>query len=77
MNKLMAVLLFLGALGGFGLSRRDSFESREAVRGTPSRGVRIVRITPVARVGYMSLGVVCLVGCLYFVARIRRDDLRR
>jgi hypothetical protein len=78
MNKLMAMLFLLGALGGFGLSQRDSFQTQNTTRfGTPVGEVRTVEITRGDRVGYIAIGVVCMVGCLYFIVRIRRDDLRR
>ena len=78
MNKLLAILFFLGAIAGFGLSQRDSFQIQSQTRtGAPVGELRTVQITPGDRVGYIALGVICMVGCLYFVMRIRRDDLRR
>lgn len=78
MNKLMALLLLFGALGCFGLSQRDSFQTQSVGRyGAPVGEVRTVRITPWDRGGYIATGVFCLVGCVFFVARIRRDDMRR
>ena len=73
MNKLIAVLFLLGALGAFGLAQRDSFESRHLTRtGAAAGEVRTVRITQFDRAGYIVLGIVCMAGCLYFVGRIRR-----
>jgi hypothetical protein len=78
MNKLMAILFLFGAIGGFGLSQRDSFQTQDHTwTGAPVGEPRKVQITRGDRVGYIGLGVVCMVGCLYFVARIRRDDLRK
>ena len=74
----MAILFLLGAICGFGLSQQDSFQSQEHTRtGTPVGEVPPVHITQTDRVFYVAFGVVCMVACLYFVARIRRDDLRR
>jgi len=74
----MAILFLLGAIGGFGLSQRDSFQSQSTTSfGTPVGEVRTHQVTPADRMGYIAFGVVCMVGCLYFVMRIRRDDLRR
>ena len=78
MNKLMAILFLLGAIGGFGLSQRDSFLAQSTNRfGEPVGEARTVVVNRGDRVGYIAFGVVCMVGCLYFVARIRRADLRR
>jgi len=78
MNKLMAILFLLGAIGGFGLSQRDNFQTQSSTRfGTPVGEPRTVEVARGDRVGYIALGVACMVGCLYFVARIRRGDTRR
>jgi len=78
MNKLMAVLFLLGAIGGFGLSQRDSFQNQShTYTGAPVGEPRTVQITPGDSIGYVAFGVVCMVACLYFIVRIRRDDLRR
>jgi len=78
MNKLMAMLFLLGAIGGFGLSHRDSFQTQaHSYTGAPIGEPRTVQITPGNRAAYIAIGVVCMVGCFYFVVRIRRDDSRR
>ena len=78
MNKLITILFLLGAIGGFGLSQRDSFQTQSTTGfGAPVGEARTVEITPGDRVGYIAFGVVCMVGCLYFVACIRRGDVRR
>jgi len=78
MNKLMAILFLLGAIGGFGLSQRDSFQTQSRTyTGAPVGEPRTVHITRGDRVGYIAFGVVCMVACLYFVVRIRRGDFRR
>ena len=77
MNKFMALLLLLGAIGCFGLSQRGSFPSQSQSRtGAPTGEVRTHRITRAERGGYIAFGVVCMVGCLYFIAQTRRDDER-
>ena len=78
MNKLMAILFLFGAIGGFGLSQRDSFQTQSHTSmGAPVGEPRSVQITRGDRAGYIAFGVVCMVGCLYFVVRIRCNDLRR
>ena len=74
----MAILFGLGAIGGFGLSQRDSFETqRHSVHGAATGEVETVHITPGNRIAYGAFGVGCMVACLYFIARSRRDDLPR
>ena len=78
MNKLMAVILLLGAIGGFGLSQRERFQTQTHTwTGAPVGEVRTVQITNGDRVGYIVFGIACMVGSLYFVARIRSDDVRK
>ena len=78
MNKLMAILFLLGAIGGFGLSQRDSYQTTSrSYLGAPVGEPRTVQITPGDRAGYIVIGVACMVGCFYFVVRIRRHDSRR
>jgi len=77
MNKLMAILFLFGAIGGFGLSQRDSFQTwSSSLFGFPVGDVRTVEVTRADRIGYITFGVVCMAGCLYFIARIRRNDHR-
>jgi hypothetical protein len=78
MNKLMAILFLLGALGSFGMSQRDSFQAQDHSRsGAPVGEVRTVQVTRGDRVAYIAFGIACAAACVYFIARIRRDDLRR
>jgi hypothetical protein len=78
MNKFMAILFAIGAIGGFGLSQRDSFQTQDVSWfGNPVGEVRTVYITRASRNGYITVGTVCMVACLYFISRIRRDDLRK
>ena len=78
MNKLMAILFLLGALGGFGLSQRDSFQTqRQGPRGALVGEPYTVQVTHGDRIGYIAIGVVCTVACLYFLVRVRRDELRK
>jgi hypothetical protein len=77
MNKLMAILFFLGALGGFGLSTRTSYQVQDQTRyGSPVGEPRTVYVKSGDRAFFVAFGVVCMVASLYFVAKIRRDDLR-
>ena len=78
MNKLMAILFALGALADFGLSQSDSYKTRnQTTLGTPVGPERTVYLTRRDRIAYTVFGVSCAIGCLYFIARIRRDDSRR
>lgn len=78
MNRLMAILLLLGALGAFGLSLRTSMEVQDQTpHGAPVGEVRTVYLTKGDRTAYVATGLECLVAGFYFVAQIRRDDLRR
>ena len=78
MDKLMTILFLFGAIGSFGLSQRHSFQTqRHSYTGAPVGEPETVQVTRADRVGYITFGVVCMVGCLYFVVRIRRNDLRR
>jgi hypothetical protein len=77
-NKLLAILFAMGAIGGFGLSQRDSFQSQNVNRyGAPADEVRTVSISHSERVGYIAFGAICAAACLFFIVRVRRDDLRR
>jgi hypothetical protein len=62
MNKLMAIVFLLGAIGGLGLSQRDSFQTQgHTYTGAPSGEPRTVYITPADRVGYIAIGLACMV----------------
>jgi hypothetical protein len=77
MNKLMAILFALGAIGFFGMSQRDSYQAQDQTRyGTPVGEVRTVQITRGHRIGYIVFGAASTAGFLYFLSRIRRNDLR-
>ncbi len=77
MNKLMAILFLLGAIGGFGLSTRTSYQvQRQTYYGTPVGEPRTVAVSAGTRVFYVAFGVVCTAACLYFVGRIRYEDSR-
>ena len=77
MNKLLAIFLLFGAIAGFGLSTQNSYEVQDQTRfGTPVGKPRTVYINSGDRVFYVAFATVCMVACLYFVARIRRNDLR-
>ena len=77
MNKLMAILFFFGAIGGFGLSQRDSYRTQNQTKGgAPVGEIRTVHITPGDKIGYVACGAVCMAACLYFVTRIGRDASR-
>lgn len=78
MNKLMAILFFFGALGGFGMSQRDTFRSQAlSGRGKPAGPVYTVPVTRTEKIGFFALGGGCMTACLYFIARMRQNDLKR
>jgi hypothetical protein len=78
MNKLMAILFLFGALGGFGMSQRDSFRTQAVSgRGGAVGPVYTVQVTKAEKIGFFGLGTGCMVACLYFIARTRHDDLKR
>jgi len=77
-NKLICIMLLLGALGSFGLSLRTSFQTQDhSYFGSPVGEERTVQISSVDKAAYVTLGVVFMVGFLYFLARMRREDLRK
>jgi hypothetical protein len=78
MNKFWAIIFALATFALFGLGKQDSRSVQDRTKyGTPTGPVRTVHIAEEDRIGYRILGVVSAVACLFFVARIRRDDLRR
>ena len=78
MNKLLALFLMLGAIGGFGMSQRENFQTQSHTwTGEPVGEPRVVQQTRAERAGYFGFGLLCMIGCIYFIARIRNDDLRR
>lgn len=78
MNKFMALLFALLALGAFGLSNQHSYTVQDRTRLGESVGQeRKVYITEDTRTGYRVIGAGSMVACIYFIARIRRDDLRK
>jgi hypothetical protein len=77
MNKFIALLLLLGAIGGFGLSAKTSYDVQDTTfTGAPVGEPRKVYVSRGSRIFYVAFGVCCSIGFLYFVARVRRDDLR-
>jgi hypothetical protein len=78
MNKFMAILLGMGALGAFGLSQRDSFTTQQVSRyGNPIGEAHILENSRVQKVGYFAVGVIFMTGSFYFISKVRNDDLRR
>jgi hypothetical protein len=71
-NKFLAMLLLLGAIGGFGLSTRRSFQVQSTTKyGTPIGPLRTVAVSQGDRIFYISFGLVCFIGSAYFIARSR------
>ena len=78
MNKLLAMLFAFGEIGSFALSQQVSFETQsDNGYGVPAGPVRTVYITEGDKLRYTISGAMCLAVCLYFIARVRRDDSRR
>ena len=77
-NKLMALLFLLGALGAFGLSQRTSYQVQDkSWTGGPVGEPRTTYVRAGDRVYFIVAGAGCMAACLYFVARIRRDYTNR
>ncbi len=77
MNKLLAILLLLGAIAGFGLSTRTSYQIQDLTpRGAPVGEPRTVYPSSGDKAFYVIFGAACMAGSLYFIARIRREDSR-
>ena len=78
MNKMMCILLLLGAIGAFGLSQQDSFQTIDHSRSGVSVGKeRTVVVTKTGKAFYISVAITFAMGFLYFLARLRNEDLRR
>ena len=78
MNKLLAIMLGAGALGAFTLSQRDSFQSQPVSRyGFPTGPVHTVYNHRIEKIAFAAVGTVCMAASLYFIVRLRNDDLRR
>jgi hypothetical protein len=78
MNKLMAMLFLLGALAGFGLSQSGTYTVQDqTAHGAPASEPRTVYVKNGDRVFFIAFGAVSMAGCLYFVAKIRQEDLRQ
>jgi hypothetical protein len=78
MNKTLAIVFAVAALTFFALSQRDSFQTQDVGRfGSPVGKERTVQITRNDKVGYVIFGGASMTASLYFISRIRRDDLRR
>ena len=75
MNKLLAILMLLGAIGGFGLSTRTSYQFQGENRyGAPLGEPGTVYITSGDRIFYVVFGALCMAGSLYFIVRIRLEE---
>lgn len=77
MNKLMAMLFLLGAFGGFGLATSTSYQVQDQTpHGAPVGQPRTVYVKSSDRAVFIVFDSVCMAGSLYFLAKIRRDDLK-
>ena len=76
MNKLMAILFLLGAIAGFGMSQRSSYWVQpQDGRGNPVGEPRMAYVRSGDKIFFISFGAVCMVGCLYCLARTRKEDV--
>jgi hypothetical protein len=77
MNKTFAILFLFGAIGAFGLASRDSFKSGIlfSKHGKPFGRERVVKVTFVDRIGYITIGIFSVVGFGYFVRQARNEDV--
>ncbi len=71
-NKVLALLLLLGAIGGFGLWARRDYQVQDHTRsGTPVGQVRTVIVNKSDRIFFMVFGLACAIGSAYLIARSR------
>ncbi len=78
MNKVLCILLLLGAIGAFVLSQRESYMVRDHDRrGWPVGEEQIVHLQTSDRFFYIAIGVAFMTGFLYSLAKLRKADLRR
>jgi hypothetical protein len=75
MNKLLAILFLLGAIGGFGMSQRTAYRVQEQTRyGAPIGEPVTVPVEHGDKIFFVAFGVACMIGGLYFLAKIRQED---
>ncbi len=73
----MAILFLLGTIAGFGLSVGTTYQVQDQTPwGSPVGEPRKVVTRSGDRIFFGAFGTVCMAGCLYFVAKIRREDTR-
>ena len=79
MNKILALLLLLGAIGGFGMAGKHTPHQvqDQSWTGAPVGAVRTIYVRSGERIFYFGFGLACLIGSAYFVFRIRGEDTRR
>ena len=78
MNKYMALLFAVGAMCCFGLSQKVSYTSQSHNKWGGSVGPEtVVYVTPVEKIGFITLGAICLGLCIYFVVQTRNEKLRK
>jgi hypothetical protein len=78
MNKFWALMFALGSFAFFGLSQQYSRVVQDHSRyGEPVGQPRIVGITDGERTAYQVLGIISILACVYFIARVRGDDTRK
>ena len=78
MNKVLCILLLLGTIGAFVLSQRESYKVRDHDRlGWPVGDEQIVHIATADRFFYIVSGVAFMTGFLYFLAKLRKQDMHR
>jgi hypothetical protein len=77
MNKLLAMLFLLGAIAGFGLSQRNTYQVQETTpHGAPVGEPRTVTVGHWDKVFFVAFGTASTAACLFFVAKMRQEDLR-
>lgn len=72
MYKLLTILFFLGAIGGFGLSTRSSYEYQsQSMYGVPMGEAKTHQISQRERNFFMGLGFACMIGGIVCLAKAR------
>jgi hypothetical protein len=71
-NKVMCLVLLLGAVGSFLMSQKESFSTQSVTRyGNAVGEERTVSTTSFERAGFLVFGACCMVGGLYLMVQIR------
>ena len=79
MNKAFAILCLFGAIGAFGLATRDKFKAGVIYgkTGKPAGREITVQVTRVDRIGFITIGIFCVVSFGHFVRQAREETISK